>query len=67
MNVSYPPKQMCYVVYDTKDHDLPVLVADKAADVAAYLGLSKRYIREAAASGALSRHRYRIERIFIDE
>ena len=62
-----PRPTYTYLVADTKDFDLPVLVTDSLSEVSEFLGLSKQTIRGYMREGFRTGHRYEVTRIPLEE
>ena len=56
-------KTTTYMVSDTLDNDLPVLVSNSLPEVAAFLGMTPRTASSAISKGSKVGRRYRVVRM----
>lgn len=60
--------QKVYCVYDAKNEEQLVLVADTVKEVAQFLNIRTRYVLQSILRGnTVNKHKYIIKRVFIDE
>lgn len=57
----------CIVVYDTYDNEKPIAVFSKAKYCAKFFNTNEKCIADNICRGNLRNHRYKIERVYLEE
>ena len=60
-------RNSCIVVYDTYDNEKPIAVFSKAKYCAKFFNTNEKCIADNICKGKLRNHRYKIERVYLEE